>query len=277
MSESTQNKRAFKLKIWQIIIVPIILALIPLLYPEVKALFIRKLPQFVIEDPIISRGDSVLHIFAENGPARKREALNIEVEGLEFRDAGKLVRDNPLEWEFNFNQYDIPDVLFTEGLNTIRIGFPSSVGYDELKVYVRPDFYQRDDIAVGQDFVPKVSSIDKEELEYLDRAVKKVYVASVARENDERVGVTVSALRGQGITASGNAHRVNMKDVQRNEVRYFSPEDKREAEDLATILEKDLDIEVKVVNESKQLELQELAQQKTKGVIEIIFAETPSS
>ncbi len=255
------------------IIVPIILGLIPFIYPEVKALFMRKMPQFVIEDPIISRGDSVLHIFAENNPARRREALNIEVEGLEFRDAGKLVRENPLEWEFNFNQYDIPDLLFSEGLNAIRIGFPNSVGYDELNVYVHPDFYQNDDIAIGQEFVPKVNNVDSSET----NEIRRVYVASNVKANDERVGVITSALRGHGIAAKPVTQKVHTKTATQNEIRYFNAADKEEVEKLEKMFKEDLKIDVKIINEGKKLELLDKAKQNSRGVINVILAEPSES
>lgn len=270
MDKATESRRLFNLKIWQIILVPIILALIPLVYPEVKALFMRKLPQFVIEDPIISKGDSVLHIFAENGPARKKEDLNIEVEGLEFRDAGKLVREDPLEWEFVFTRYDIPEVLLSEGINIIKIGFPSSVGYDELNVYVRPDFYQEEAVVIGQDLVPRVSTIDSSTIEMLDQEVRKVYVASAAKSDDERVGVVTSALRGQGINASGNSTRTHPHNLEDSQIRYFHPEDKKKAKVVKEMLKKDLGISAEVVNVGD--ELPERASKELKGELEIYLS-----
>lgn len=269
MSEAKQNNRTFRLKVWQMVLLPIILALIPFLYPEVKALFMRKLPQFVIEDPIISKGDSVLHIFAENSPARKKEDLNIEVEGLEFRDAGRLVREDPLEWEFIFTRYDIPETLFSEGINTIKIGFPSNVGYDELNVYVRPDFYQEETVATGQDLVPRVSSVDTSTIGMLDREVKQVYISSTIKSDDERVGVVKSALQGQGINAKGVSGRIHPHDAEVSQVRYFHPKDKKKAKAFSEMLKKDLAIDAKVVNIGDKLP--EKAAAESQGVLEIVL------
>jgi len=262
-----QEKRTFRLKVWQMIVLPIILALIPLLYPEIKALFMRKLPQFVIENPIISKGDSVIHIFAENGPARKREELNIEVEGLEFRDAGKLVREDPLEWEFNFTQYGIPDVLFTEGINVIRIGFPSSVGYDELKVYVRPNFYQS--VAVNDgDLRPRPSLVDSTQ-NYLETGVKKIFITSNAMSKDGRVGAAESALRGEGYNVSGLEDQTHFKEVETSELHYFHKADEAKAQAVADMFEKDLKMRLKVKRVAKEIPK---ANEKLKGQLEIILA-----
>ncbi|MEM8523846.1 MAG: hypothetical protein AAGG68_04340 [Bacteroidota bacterium] len=264
---NSQEKRTFRLKVWQMILVPIILALIPLIYPEIKALFMRKLPQFVIENPIISKGDSVLHIFAENGPARKREELNIEVEGLEFRDAGKLVSENPLEWEFDFTKYDIPDVLFTEGINVIRIGFPSSVGYDELKVYVRPNFYQA--VAVNDgDVTPKLNFLDSTQ-NYQETGVKKIFITSNTMSQDGRVFVTQNALRGAGYNASGLESQTHFKKVEANELHYFHKEDEKRAYEVAEMIEKDLKMPLKVKKVAKELPQ---AKEQLKGQLEIVFA-----
>lgn len=263
----TQDKRTFRLKVWQMIALPIILALIPLLYPEIRALFMRKLPQFVIENPIISKGDSVIHIFAENGPARKREELNIEVEGLEFRDAGKLVSEDPLEWEFNFTQYGIPDVLFTEGINVIKIGFPSSVGYDELKVYVRPNFYQA--VAVNDgDLTPKLNFLDSTQ-NYQETGVKKIFITSNVMSKDGRVGATQNALRGAGYNASGFDDQTHFKKVEVNELHYFHKEDEQKAYEVADMIEKDLKMPLKVKKVAKEVPK---AKEQLKGQLEIVFA-----
>ncbi|MEM9884488.1 MAG: hypothetical protein AAF849_01245 [Bacteroidota bacterium] len=263
----TQDKRAFKLKVWQIILVPIILALIPLIYPEIKALFMRKQPQFVIENPIINKGDSILRIFAENAPARKREALNVEVEGLEFRDAGELVKDEPpLEWEFNFTQYGIPEVLFAEGINTIRIGFPSSVGYDELKVYVRADFYQSIANSTPQELVIKSNS----DLQEVVNQKRKVEIVSNVMDDDSRVGIAESALRGKDMQAYGLPDRTHFKDVEFTEVRFFAPEDEADAKEIAETLKNDLNINAKTKNLSRKIP--KVKSEQLKGNIEVVLA-----
>lgn len=264
----TQEKRTFKLKVWQMIVLPIILALIPLLYPEVKALFMRKLPQFVIENPIISKGDSVIHIFAENGPARKREELNIEVEGLEFRDAGKLVSENPLEWEFNFTKYGIPDVLFTEGINVIRIGFPSSVGYDELKVYVRPNFYQSIAVNDGTEIQPRLSFLDSTQ-NFTETGIKKIFITSNVMSKDGRVGATESALRGEGYNVSGLNNQTHFKEIESSELHYFHKEDEQKAYEVAEMIEKDLKMPLKVKRVAKEVPK---VREELKGQLEIVFA-----
>ncbi|NJK82951.1 MAG: hypothetical protein HC912_03185 [Saprospiraceae bacterium] len=216
--EEKENKRNFKLKVWQMILLPIVLALIPLLYPEVKALFARKQPRFIIENPIISYGDSVVYIYAENAVAKKREPLNIVVEGLKFKDAAKLVKTSPeLEWEFLFTAYGIPETLFSEGLNTIEIGFSSSTSYDKLNVYVRPDFYQKHPVATT-DLTPRL----------LDSVETDVYVATVtsaAMDDDNRVGITESALRGMGVKAYAFKDVVHDKRAAENtKIYYYSQE-----------------------------------------------------
>lgn len=269
----TTEKRAFKLQIWQIILVPIILALIPLLYPEIKAMFTRKQPQFVIENPIISYGDSILHIFAENQPAKKKEDMNVEVEGLEFKDAGKLVKTDPLEWEFNFRQYEIPETLFTEGLNKIRIGFPSSVGYDELNIYVRANFFQN----VAMDITPKLkdTTSNKGNAEVTNtqfRGVKSIQIVSVAMDDDSRVGIAESRLQGMvGYDkVVGYSDKSHNKDIKSSQVRYFHEADQALADSIAQTLTQELNIPTKAMNVGKNLAPEAIA--KVKGQFEVVLS-----
>jgi hypothetical protein len=265
---TTTEKKTFKLQIWQVILVPIILALIPLLYPEIKAAFVRKQPQFIIENPIVSKGDSILHIFAENQPAKKNE-----VEGLEFKDAGKLVKTNPLEWEFNLLKYEIPETLFTEGLNKLRIGFPSSVGYDELNIYVRANFFQNvavEDLSKLKD-TSSIKGVLNNQNNYF-KSVVGVQVVSALMDDDSRVGVAESRLRGLvGDTkVIGYPNKSHDKNINTSEVRYFTEADKPIADSIAKTLLKELNIQAKSVHAGTTMNSKIVAKQS--GQFEVILS-----
>lgn len=269
MAENKESKRNFKLKVWQMILLPIILALIPLVYPEIVALFARKQPQFAIENPIISFGDSILYIYAENKPARKNESLNIIVEGLEFRDAARLIRTEPeYEWEFVFTSYEIPKTLFAEGQNTLEMGFPNSVSYDELNIYVRADFYQEHPVANNTDLVPK----------NLDSTQAPIYTAKVtsgAMDDDNTVGFVESVARGIGINATGYTRKIGDAATSSEAdivVNYFSEDAKSKIDSLTTQLRQNFG-QVESRNISKKLKLDKNAIERHKREMDIIVTQ----
>ncbi len=264
-TDNKENKRNFKLKVWQMILLPIILALIPLVYPEIVALFVRKQPQFAIENPIISFGDSILYIYAENKPARKNEPLNIVVEGLEFRDAARLVRTEPEhEWEFVFTAYEIPKTLFSEGQNTLEMGFPNSVSYDKLNIYVRTDFYQEHPVA-NADLVPK----------NLDSTQSPIFTANIvsdAMDDDNTVGFVQSVLRGANVNATGYTRKIMDEKEESGAqitVDYFSDFATSKVDSLKELLQERFK-EVETRNIGEQLKLDKKTTEKYKTKMDVI-------
>ncbi len=265
-SEEREKKQNFKLKVWQMILLPIILALIPLLYPEVKALLARKQPRFIIENPIISYGDSVVYIYAENAVAKKREPLNIIVEGLKFKDAAKLVKTSPeLEWEFLFTAYGIPETLFSEGLNTIEIGFSSSTSYDKLNVYVRPDFYQKHPVATN-DITPRLR-------DSVDTDVYIATITSAAMDDDNRVGIMESALRGMGLKAYAFNDVVHDKRaMESTKIYYYSDDATVKVDSIRALLRKDVNVtNVEAQNISKAIRLDPKDSKRLRQQIDIVI------
>jgi hypothetical protein len=264
--EEREKKQNFKLKVWQMILLPIILALIPFLYPEIKALFAAKQPRFIIENPIITYGDSVVYIYAENAVAKKREPLNIIVEGLKFKDAAKLVKTTPeLEWEFLFTAYGIPETLFTEGLNTIEIGFSSSRSYDKLNVYVRPDFYQKHPVATS-DLTPRLR-------DSVDTDTYVATITSAAMDDDNRVGITESALRGMGMKAYAFNDVVHDKRAtESTKIYYYSDDASIKVDSIRELLRKDVNIRnVEVQNVSKAIRLDPKDSKRLRQQIDIVI------
>lgn len=269
--EEREKKQNFKLKVWQMILLPIILALIPLLYPEVRALFAAKQPRFIIENPIITYGDSVVYIYAENAMAKKREPLNIIVEGLKFKDAAKLVKTSPeLEWEFLFTAYGIPETLFTEGLNTIEIGFSSSKNYDKLNVYVRPDFYQKHPVATS-DLTPRWRDVETDTS--LETNTYVATVTSAAMDDDNRVGITESALRGMGMKAYAfNDVVYDKRAMESTKIYYYSDDASVKVDSIRELLRKDVNItNVEVQNVSKAIRLDPKDSKRLRQQIDIVI------
>lgn len=292
MSENTEKKNSSQM--WKMILLPIILALIPLLYPEVKDLLARKQPQFILDDPVIKKGDDVIYIFAENSAAQKKTNLNIEIGGLEIKDAGKLVRENPLKWEFQFLKYDLPRAILGEGLNTISVSFAGGQSSPEMNFYINADFFQ-DAIVVAP--VPKgggdeiransvetETTIDKQSdtssrPPVMDNPAAMVKVVSTTSDDDPLVETSMNTLREEGINnVFGYKNRVahTGKNFKGSEVRYFTEADKVKAEQVQKVLKRD-GVESKLVDYSQKLGKDKRIVENTKGQVEVWLGRNKSS
>lgn len=278
MSENTEKKNSSQ--VWKMILLPIVLALIPLLYPEIKDLLGRKQPQFILDDPVVKKGDDVIYIFAENNAAQKKTNLNIEIGGLEIKDAGKLVRENPLKWEFEFQKYDLPRAILGEGLNTISVSFAGGQSSPEMNFYINADFFQ-DAVVIAP--VPKgdvirSNSVETEVIEEPDSApivsdnrAAMVKIVSTTSDDDPLVETSMNTLREKGINnVVGYKNRVEHtgKNFRSSEVRYFTEADKAKAEQVQKVLKKD-GVESKLVDYSKKLGRDKRIIENTKGQVEV--------
>ena len=245
-AENTENKN--KYQVWKIVLLPIILALIPFIYPEVKDLLARKQPQFILEDPVLKKGDDVIYIFAENSAAQKKANLNIEIGGLEIKDAGKLIKNSPLEWEFNFLEYDLPRAILGEGLNMITVSFAGGQNSADLNFYINADFFQEAmavaPVRKGGDEIltPSVESdiVITNPVENKPVSTTSVKVFSTTSDDDPLVKETMNALADQGLeNVVGYQDKVGHVEAnfKGGELRYFTEEGKAKAEKVKKILE----------------------------------------
>lgn len=273
MSENTENKN--KYQVWKIVLLPIILALIPLVYPEVKDLLARKQPQFILDAPVVKRGDEVIYIFAENNAAQKQEDLNIEIGGLDIKDAGKLVRENPLKWEFRFKEYDLPRAILGEGLNTITVSFAGGQSSPEMNFYINADFFQ-EAMVVG-DRTIKTAESDAIPVHIPTpippetNDTEGVKIISTLSDDDPMVTESLDKLVDEGVqNVVGYTNRVEHIDAnfKGGEIRYFNEQDKVKAERIRQALKKP-EQDYKLVDYSKKLGKNKRIAESSKGQVEV--------
>lgn len=267
--ENTAKKRDFQ--IWRIILLPLLLAIIPLIFPDVRSFLMSKQPQFILETPVVKKGDSVIYIFAENSAAKKKEALNIEIGGLEIKDGGILVQEAPLKWEFRFNEYELPRAILGEGLNTMSVSFAGGKSSNEMNFYINGDYFQ--DAIVSIDKVVTKGD-DIEELEAVEDALTVVRVVSMSSDDDPRVKLSAEALRGEGLKNTiGYPNRIEHQERgithDHSQIRIFNKKDKAAAEKLQKFYQDNFEIETEIKDLSEKLGNDPTISDLKKGEVEV--------
>ena len=112
-------------------IIPVLLAtIIPQLWPKEIA------PKFSLKTPHIHPIDSLI-IIAGNKSAMQAKPLNVEFEGLNLVEGGKLIPNSQnKQWYFSLKNTQIPSEFLRDSTYTIRIGFKGEPFSDELKIYL---------------------------------------------------------------------------------------------------------------------------------------------
>lgn len=269
---AADSARRFKLQIWQVIIVPIIIAAIPIIYPDVIKIFQRKPPQFAIQNPIIARGDRVLVILPENQQARKREDLNIVVEGIEFADAGRLSADGDIRWEFSFTELNLPTALFSEGLNTLELGFPSSNTYDQVNVYVRANFYADSTINYSNIAQSKKPTINFTPSDTLEKAEVQIRTNNLTTDSINEIAANALYFDGGFTDVYLNRDSTMLKNTKAGTLTFFHEADEGLADSTQQLLAKK-GIEVEVVDVSDKFK--DVPKQKTSRKIDLILPAQP--
>ncbi len=125
-----------KWKWWGTIIIPILVASIPLIYKELKSQK-NELPKFTIVNPVIENKDTSIIIEAENEAASKEEPLMIEINGIKIIESADLVNlNNPLKWKMKISDRMLKNEVLQIGKNKIRIGFKGGLLSEEYIIQV---------------------------------------------------------------------------------------------------------------------------------------------
>lgn len=169
-----------KIQIWQIIIVPIILAIIAI-FPYIHERIYSKpntanyLRYYISPSTltITSNSDSII-VFPANDYAREKSSIDLKINGVEIKDVGEQKNDSGFYWVIKIGLIDdtIFDIDKLSNENLIGIGCIEENLWDTIMLVFEPvqEVFE-EDIKNNSDFIPKETSeiiTEKKSLNFAD-------------------------------------------------------------------------------------------------------------
>lgn len=140
-------------------------------------------PRFAFKELII-KSDSIVIIVPQNQPAHRKAPLNVEIDGLLFVSAGKLISNKEsVSWYFNLKDRNLPDLVIGDGIHHIRVGFPGGPLSESmaLLIYMPKPIDDKDLYEAPKDSIRRKVELPSE----VPKPAPRIQITEVSSESSE--------------------------------------------------------------------------------------------